>query len=182
MSDYTIDEASRMSGISVRSLRNYVHQYADFLELKRGPYNSLLFSDSDLEVLVKVKSLLRDNLTRKQICDALEREKDEPTMQVTKNAVTPANEAPVLLPILKKIDTVLTDLLEENQKLHSRLADVEEQLARSRAALPATTIPSIKATTWTPSGLGLPVPYFVLAAKDGCVAIAKSFWRTFVGR
>ncbi len=180
MSDYTIDEASRLSGISVRSLRNYVHHYADFLKLKRGPYNSLLFGDEDLEVLVKIKSLLRDGLTRNQICEALNREENEPTMQVTKNAVTPASEAPVLLPILKKIDTVLTDLLEENQKLHSRLQDVEEQLVQSRAALPASTTP--RPTSWTRSGLGIPMPYFVLAAKDGCVAVALSFWRTFVGK
>ncbi len=179
MSDYSIDEASRLSGITIRSLRNYTHQYEDFLNLKRGQYNALIFSDDDLKMLVKIKSLLRDGKSRNQICDTLKTENESPTIQVTRAAIV-TQEQPVILPLLKKIDTVLTDLLDENQKLHFRLSLLEESMERPKA-LPAV-IPPPRLLSISRSGLdsGLAVPYFMLAAKDGAVALARSFWQVFV--
>ena len=175
---YNIDEASRLSGISVRSLRNYVNHYSDYLSLKRGQYNALLFSDGDLTVLVKVKSLLRDGKSRQEIIDILAKEELSPSIEVTRTTTVPATEKPVLLPLLKKIDTVLTQLLEENKQLHERLADMEQQLARTKRALPA----AVDSDRRKPmrSSLELPIPYFVLAAKDGCSALLRSLWTVFV--
>mgnify|MGYP006277240723 CR=1 FL=1 len=183
MSDYTIDEASRLSGITVRSLRNYVHHYADFLNLKRGPYNSLIFDDDDLQTLVKVKSLLRDGKTRQEICEILSKEREDPKIQVRPNSLQ-TSEKPVLLPILKKIDGVLTELLEENRKLHLRLEEVEEELERNRQISISNQIGSTSSykSKSASSASAIEFPYFLLAAKDGCKALALSFWSTFFGK
>lgn len=179
MTEYNIDEASRLSGITVRSLRNYVHQYDEFLKLTRGPYNALVFSDEALTVLVKIKSLLRDGRSRRDIAAILRDEAVEPAITVTRGALT-TTDPPVLLPILKKIDDVLTELLEENRHLRSRLDQVEVGLADRLSTLPVrATAPRTQAVARV-GAYDLPLPYFLLALKDGCWALASSFWRVFL--
>jgi DNA-binding transcriptional MerR regulator len=179
MTEYNIDEASRLSGITVRSLRNYVHQYQEFLKLARGPYNALVFSEEDLTVLVKIKSLLRDGRSRHDIAAILRNEAVEPAMTVTRGALATA-DPPVLLPLLKKIDDVLTELLEENRQLRTRLERVEVGLTNHAGNLPARVAAASVPTVARVGAVDLPVPYFLLALKDGCWALASSFWRVFI--
>ena len=179
MTEYNIDEASRLSGITVRSLRNYVHQYGEFLKLTRGPYNALVFSEEDLTVLVKIKSLLRDGRSRRDIATVLRTEEVEPAITVTRGALTTA-DPPVLLPILKKIDDVLTELLEENRQLRERLDQVEVGLADRLTTLPVRVAAPQAQAVARVGTIDLPLPYFLLALKDGCWALAASFWRVFI--
>jgi len=182
MGEYNIDETARLSGITVRSLRNYVHQYGEFLSLKRGPYNALIFGDEDLTTLVKVKALLRDGKSKYEICDALDTENGMDDIQVTRNAL--ATEAPVLLPILKKIDSVMGQLLQENLRLQERLQRLEDQASEQTNLVAYSSAPPAlpPATRGGGTTLELTIPYFVLAFKDGCTAYARSVWTVFFRR
>ena len=174
MTTYNIDEACRLSGISIRSLRNYVHHYSEHLHIERGPYNSLIFSDESLSVLVKIKSLLRDGNNRHKICELLREEAIEPVITVTRDSVpTASNQS--LLQIFQKVDATLNSLLEENKGLNERLKQMEMKIAQNQKALPAPeSIPVPKDSNKKANALTIPLPHSLLSLKDGCVAIAKS--------
>lgn len=183
MGEYNIEEAARLSGITVRSLRNYVHQYGEFMSLKRSTYNALVFCDDDLTTLVKVKALLRDGKTRPQIAEALSAERTQPTIQVTRSDVPSAPDAPVILPLLKKIDEVLTQLLDENRRLHERLQELEQRVvdtATRHLAAPAMVALPPARTNGIDSRLDLPVPSFFLHTKDGLAAVVIALYDVFL--
>jgi len=175
MATYNIDEACRLSGISVRSLRNYVHHYNEHLHIERGPYNSLIFSDKSLSILVKIKSLLRDGNNRHKICDLLKEEEQKPVITVTRAPLAPVNNQS-LLNIFQKVDTTLNSLLEENRQLNERLLQMERKIAQNQKALPAPEAMSsaTKDGNHKVNSLTIPLPHSLLSLKDGCVAIAKS--------
>ena len=174
MTTYNIDEACRLSGISVRSLRNYVHHYSDHLHIERGPYNSLIFSDESLSVLVKIKALLRDGNNRHKICELLKEEEREPVITVTRDSIPVANNQS-LLQIFQKVDATLNSLLEENRGLNERLRQMEMKIAQNQKALPAPESSSMPIESKSKANaLTIPLPHSLLSLKDGCVAIAKS--------
>ena len=178
MATYNIDEACRLSGISVRSLRNYVHHYGDHLHIERGPYNSLIFSDKSLSVLVKIKALLRDGNNRHTICDLLKEEESQPTIKVTRTENLPVADNQALLQVIHKVDSTLAILLEENKVLHNRLIHLESELARTQRVLPEADSYANRLQQ-TPSRknnrLEIPLPHSLLSLKDGCVALIRSF-------
>lgn len=65
--DFTIQEVSQLTGISVRSLRNYLRTYPEVLHPKRGYYNSLLFSDKDINIFIMIKTLIKDGFKNSEI-------------------------------------------------------------------------------------------------------------------
>ena len=56
--DYSIQEVSKITGITVRSLRNYLKTYENLLNPRRGYYNSLIFSAEDVQAFVMIKTLI----------------------------------------------------------------------------------------------------------------------------
>lgn len=175
MVTYNIDEACRLSGISIRSLRNYVHHYNDYLHIERGPYNSLIFQEKSLAVLVKIKSLLRDGNNRHTICEILKQEEIKPEITVTRDSLPTVNNQS-LLSIFQKVDSTLNSLLEENRILNERLHQMEMKMAQNQKALPAAeSISSVKKEKSNKTNaLTIPLPHSLLSLKDGCVAIAKA--------
>ncbi len=71
MGQYTIQDVARLTGITVRSLRNYLRLYEDHLNPERGACNSLLFGEEDLEAFVRIRTYLREGRDRAEIQDLL---------------------------------------------------------------------------------------------------------------
>jgi DNA-binding transcriptional MerR regulator len=92
--EYPISEVARLTGITVRSLRNYLKSYEELLSPKRGYYNSLIFNESDLHTFVMIKTLIKDGLKQAEIIERIKQEKvnagkvqDENSIRITlKNA------------------------------------------------------------------------------------------------
>ena len=63
-----------MTGISVRSLRNYLRTYPEVLQPKRGYYNSLLFSERDINAFVMIKTLIKDGFKNNEIIEKVNEE------------------------------------------------------------------------------------------------------------
>jgi len=182
VTNYNIDEASRLSGISVRSLRNYVHHYGDYLYTKRGAYNSLVFSEQSLAILVKIKSLLRDGNNRHTICELLKQEEVKPAITVTRNSM-PVTDNQAIVGILHKVDSTLTALLEENRLLRDRVSNMEIAMKQSQNLLTENTTNtsilqsnerSLECSRSRANTMEVPMPHSLLSLKDGCLAIMKS--------
>ena len=72
--DFSIQEVSQLTGISVRSLRNYLRTYPEVLQPKRGYYNSLLFSERDINAFVMIKTLIKDGFKNNEIIEKVNEE------------------------------------------------------------------------------------------------------------
>ena len=67
--DYSIQEVSKITGITVRSLRNYLKTYDSLLDPRRGYYNSLIFSAEDIQIFVMIKTLIKDGFKHSDIVE-----------------------------------------------------------------------------------------------------------------
>ncbi len=74
--EYTIQEVADLTGITVRTLRNYLKGYDEILTPKRGYYNSLVFSEVDVKTFVMIKTLIKDGLKQEQILDKVREERE----------------------------------------------------------------------------------------------------------
>ena len=72
--DYSIQEVSKITGITVRSLRNYLKTYEDLLQPRRGYYNSLIFSAEDVQSFVMIKTLIKDGFKQSEVIEKVEAE------------------------------------------------------------------------------------------------------------
>jgi DNA-binding transcriptional MerR regulator len=182
LATYNIDEACRLSGISVRSLRNYVHHYGEFLHLQRGPYNALIFTDESLSVLVKIKGLLRDGKNRHQIREILSGNEEDPTLTIKRNDLPASDEHISILQILQKMDSTICQLAEENSKLSERVRSLESTIRKQRIsshgsvpALPSSEEQQSSRIIRQPDVLSIPLPHSLISLKDAFVAVFKSF-------
>lgn len=67
--DYSIHEVSKITGITVRSLRNYLKTYEELLQPRRGYYNSLIFSAEDVQAFVMIKTLIKDGFKQSEVIE-----------------------------------------------------------------------------------------------------------------
>ena len=67
--DYSIQEVSKITGITVRSLRNYLKTYDSLLDPRRGYYNSLIFSAEDIQIFVMIKTLIKDGFKHSDVVE-----------------------------------------------------------------------------------------------------------------
>ena len=65
--DYSIQEVSKITGITVRSLRNYLKTYESLIDPRRGYYNSLIFSAEDIHIFVMIKTLIKDGFKHSDV-------------------------------------------------------------------------------------------------------------------
>lgn len=65
--EYTIQEVSQLTGITVRTLRNYLKSYENLIEPRRGYYNSLIFDQEDVQIFVMIKTLIKDGFKPEEI-------------------------------------------------------------------------------------------------------------------
>ena len=72
--DYSIQEVSKITGITVRSLRNYLKTYENLLQPRRGYYNSLIFSAEDVQSFVMIKTLIKDGFKQSEVIEKVEAE------------------------------------------------------------------------------------------------------------
>ena len=148
--EYSIQEVSNITGITVRSLRNYLKTYEDLLEPRRGYYNSLIFSAEDIQIFVMIKTLIKDGFKHldivEKVTDELNQLKDEQKRREKENfGESDLSKAPVQiaihrepdidnLPVQKPIETVsipptlLDNLNDTFLALEKRNAILEEKL------------------------------------------------------
>lgn len=175
MGEYTIDEVAELTGISVRSVRNYLRLYREYLQPGRGPCNSLLFRDADVETLVRIRARLRQGETREQIRERLGagQELDEMTV-VRRPDPAPPDEGPspetALAPrglgtAIERQTELMERLLTENLALRERVSRLERHLTAELVD------PRRRPVRRSSGALQLRVPYFLLRAGDGARAL-----------
>tara|TARA_Y100000589_G_scaffold85367_2_gene79320 strand:+ start:1516 stop:2145 length:630 start_codon:yes stop_codon:yes gene_type:complete len=108
--DYSIQEVSKITGITVRSLRNYLKTYESLLEPRRGYYNSLIFSAADVQAFVMIKTLIKDGFKQSEIVAKVTKELDQLRLDKSidqKEIINPKDEtsAPVKISINREEDT-----------------------------------------------------------------------------
>ena len=74
--EYTIQEVSDLTGITVRTLRNYIKGYEEVLSPKRGYYNSLVFSELDIRTFVMIKTCIKDGFKQEDILNKVRLEQE----------------------------------------------------------------------------------------------------------
>lgn len=75
--DYTIQEVAELTGITVRTLRNYLKSYEELVQPKRGYYNSLIFSKDDINCFVMIKTLIKDGFKKEEIISKVQIELEQ---------------------------------------------------------------------------------------------------------
>ena len=67
--EYDIKQVSKMTDISVDTVHHYVKKFRKYFKgLKRGKFNSLVFSDCDIELLISIRTMNKmENKTLKEI-------------------------------------------------------------------------------------------------------------------
>ncbi|MCO4783160.1 MAG: MerR family transcriptional regulator [Candidatus Cloacimonetes bacterium] len=75
--DYTIQEVAELTGITVRTLRNYLKSYEELVQPKRGYYNSLIFSKEDINCFVMIKTLIKDGFKKEEIVTKVQSELEQ---------------------------------------------------------------------------------------------------------
>lgn len=69
---YTVPQASEKTAVPGETVRRYVRQYGDFLQLRRGEKRSYLIHESSLDVIRKIRYLLEQGNQREQIENILQ--------------------------------------------------------------------------------------------------------------
>lgn len=178
MAQHNIEEVSKLTGITVRSLRNYLRRYREHLRPARGLCNALVFSDEDVETFVKIRTLLREGKARPEIHETLRGETDDEPMVVRRADETGGPPAvvradPALLAQLDRQAALLERLLEQNLALVTRVEDLETQVRMTRERAPRLPAPAPprQVRVRRRNHLALPLPYFLLRAGDGARAV-----------
>ncbi len=187
MNEYSIHEAAKLTGISVRSLRNYLRLYRDHFEPRRGACNALVLGDEEIKLFVTIRTLLREGRSRRQIQETLGRKDDPEDLVIRRREenletlATPENSgsevlapkerafAEALAEQLRKQTELMERLIEENTAMRLHLESLERRLPTEA---PPRTIPVRRR-----GALELPVPYFLLRAKDGARAVLTGIVR-----
>ena len=68
---FTVTQAADEIGIPAETVRRYMRQYGEFLQLKRGEKRSYLIHESSLDVIKKIRYLLEQGNQREQVEDVL---------------------------------------------------------------------------------------------------------------
>jgi DNA-binding transcriptional MerR regulator len=173
--EHTIDEVAELTGISVRSVRNYLRLYREFLHPGRGACNSLLFRDQDVETLVRIRARLRQGETREQIRERLDRgqEQDEMTVVRRPDPATPAEAPPPetalaprgLAAAIDRQTELMERILAENLALRERISRLERHLTAELMD------PRRRPVRRRSGALEIRLPYFLLRAGDGARAL-----------
>lgn len=154
--EYPISEVSRLTGITVRSLRNYLKTYEELLLPKRGYYNSLIFYENDLRTFVMIKALIKDGLKQSEIIEKIKAEKEnanhsEPSIHINQQEESYETNPALRMPILRKeefvwrlidnglinntVQTIL-ELEKRNAALEAELKQLKSQLSLNQGLMP----------------------------------------------
>lgn len=182
MADYNIHEVSGISGITVRSLRNYLRLYGEHFSPARGACNSLIFNDEDVKTFVRIRTYLREGKDRSEIHKILE--EGQPEGELVVRSGSPAPESTGRLEHQLETQTqLLTALVQENQKLRQRLDVMEVRLGLRLDGPPRAQLEAPGARPKSRSGsLALPLPYFLTRWADGARAGVAALRRLVFGR
>lgn len=204
MSGYSIQEVATHTGITVRSLRNYLRRYGDHLRPTRGACNALVFGEADLETFVKIRTLLREGKSRDEILALLggdpvedlvvRRAEDEagaPRPDPARSSETalaphPGEAAPAVPVEITALATqlatqndLLRQLLQENAALRQKVDVLEVRLELRRGEAPQLPVTVPRKIPLKRGKLQVPLPYFMLRLKDGAQAVLKAVSSTF---
>jgi DNA-binding transcriptional MerR regulator len=145
--EYTILEVSQLTGITVRTLRNYLKVYQELLEPRRGYYNSLIFSEVHVKVFVMIKTLIKDGFKASEVlkkvqaelvCSEEESQTEAPSQDQNPKCIEPpvlppessANEALIRVQpqLLNQLNNYLLAQEKRNITLERRLGHIENLL------------------------------------------------------
>jgi DNA-binding transcriptional MerR regulator len=125
--EYSIQEVSKLTGITVRSLRNYLKCYEEILTPKRGYYNSLIFSDLDVQVFVMIKTLIKDGFKQEEIIEKIKTEMPSETETENSSPAPVTETSPVPVKDVPQEKSLAQTFRDENW------APVEQIVANARA-------------------------------------------------
>jgi len=148
--EFTIQEVSQVTGITVRTLRNYLKSYVDLLQPRRGYYNSLVFSEQDINVFVMIKTLIKDGFKVGEIQEKVRAElpamqrgteshqssndPSSPIEEPPNNETLPQNSTESMIRVnprmLKSVNSYLLAQEKRNSILEHRLERIERLLER----------------------------------------------------
>ncbi|MFA7577721.1 MAG: MerR family transcriptional regulator [Candidatus Muiribacteriota bacterium] len=142
MTEYDIKQVSEITDISIDTVHHYVKKFRKYFKgLKRGKFNSLVFSDCDIEFLITIRTLNKmENLTLKEIKHKLDKGEINPA-EVSKNSkVEVENESETKKEIYaiekieefeKMFEVIRSDygkISEDNQVISQRTEDLKNML------------------------------------------------------
>jgi len=150
MANYDVRKVSRMTDISVDTVHHYVKKFRKFFPgLRRGKFNALIFSDQDVEFLVRIRTMNKmENLTLAEIKEIVKAEhqnsKDDEENQedrgekVVETQVSNGMERPLEnFPIekLENFENMLTGIQEEYKSLtkNNRLVLAETEQLKTKS-------------------------------------------------
>ncbi|MCJ8344522.1 helix-turn-helix domain-containing protein [bacterium] len=107
--DYTIQEVGELTGITVRTLRNYLKSYEELVQPKRGYYNSLIFSKEDINCFVMIKTLIKDGFKKEEIIVKVQSEIQE----VLEEEIQKEEKQPEASPVETSSELVEVQTVEE---------------------------------------------------------------------
>lgn len=190
MTGYSIDEVSKMSGITTRSVRNYLRKYRQLFLLRRGAYNSLVFNDADVETLIKIRTLLREGLKGEDIVTRVQEERKNPTMHVSRSdaptTVATTDQQQALTAFFGRTEALLVQLCEDNLRMRQRMDRLEGTVLSTLEASPARrSTPLLEGPPRREShdeALNIELPHFLVAARDGALAMGRAVYYTLFKR
>lgn len=152
MANYDVKKVSRMTDISVDTVHHYVKKFRKFFPgLRRGKFNALIFSDQDVEFLVKIRTMNKmENLTLAEIKKIIKSEhqnnkveevqnsfekKEEETLETTTDNTMERPMENFPIEKLENFENMLTGIQEEYKTLTKNnqlvLAETDELKTRS---------------------------------------------------
>ncbi len=127
MANYDVKKVSRMTDISVDTVHHYVKKFRKFFPgLRRGKFNALIFSNEDVEFLIRIRTMNKmDNLTLSEIKKIIKDEHNN--VKVTKKEEVVNNREEENL----KIDTLERPLekfpIEKLENFENMLTGIQEE-------------------------------------------------------
>ncbi|MBT3786111.1 MerR family transcriptional regulator [bacterium] len=136
----TIKQVSHVTRISVPTLRRYIRDYKQCLEIKRGTKNKTLFSRKVIEKVITISHLVRAGNSREEVIKSIGmREYDQSTTD-TKNDLIPAkqgagavsHEVGSLMSVIKEMQNQIELYQGDREKIddtHEKFQELSEELA-----------------------------------------------------
>ncbi|MBN6206212.1 MerR family transcriptional regulator [Ralstonia pickettii] len=115
---FSISSVSEKVNIPRETVRRYVRQYGNHLEIKRGERNAYLVHENSLETVKKIRHLMEQGHEREQVKEFLK--------GGTNNEEQAANKSEIYGTLIKEIQT----LAEQNKQLIKSLKLMDERMNR----------------------------------------------------
>ncbi|MDD5091578.1 MAG: MerR family transcriptional regulator [Candidatus Wallbacteria bacterium] len=88
---FSLQDVARVTGIKETTLRFYLKRFREFFEpMKRGPFNSIIFEEKDINLLLKIRTLCKQHSMPMGEIEATLRSENLPAISIIKDENSPA--------------------------------------------------------------------------------------------